>query len=127
MENKPALTLLTVLAAAVIAAWTFFIEPAIQKSHEYEGRIIETSQSRRWGRTEHAYRRNPSDYNYFWHIERDDGPLVKVNVPYRQWKEGEAGLRVKKVHGERWPGIDTPEYREMQEQREQIREMIFGE
>ncbi len=126
MENKPALTLLTVAAAAVIAAWIFFIEPAIHRSREYEGRITETSQSRRWGRTEYAYRHNPSDYNHYWHIERDDGILIKVSVQYRLWKEGEAGLRVKKVRGEKWPVIDTPEYREMQEERGQIREMIFG-
>ncbi|HPQ40214.1 MAG TPA: hypothetical protein PLV45_07545 [bacterium] len=128
VSKKQINLIVAVVAVVIFGTWDFFIVPARQKSQVYRGTIAETYKKRKWWRGADdpfggsKYR----NYTYYWRIECDHGDDVAAEVPFHQWKDGEEGLPVKKVKGQRWPLIDTREAAEARQDRQKALDFVFG-
>ncbi len=120
--------LVVVSITAAIIIWNAVIIPVQQRKQEYTGTITELSRQWRWWQGRNDYRSTTHHrYNHYWHIEGDDGEEYRIKLGYHRWKEGKPGLPVKKESGERWPVIDTPEYREQQQKREETKRYLLDQ
>ena len=120
LGNKMARGLLVLLTIAVGAGW-YFWEQSARKDEVYTGKIVERYRWRDWtrgfkrmGKPEHRY------YEYYWVIECDDGKTRDVEVLHHHFGDGKAGDPVKKVAGEVYPHIDTPEAARQRAVRDQV-------
>ncbi len=101
---------LSVVVAVVLGAGWFFLDSYVATNQAYEGKIVSRAKQRNWlrgarkpGQPEYRY------YRYYWYVECANGKTRKVKVPRHQYNEGKTGLPVKKVQGDRYPTINTPE------------------
>lgn len=107
--------LLLLALALPMVAWQLWLAPARETRQAWSGNLIETTRSPRLLRLDApGTHRRPRDYHHVWHVDLDGGGVREVEVPHRLWHHGEPGLPVVKRRGERWPEIDTDEYRDQQ-------------
>jgi len=120
LQNRAVRILVPVAVIAIAVGW-FVAKGAWAKRQAYEGTIVQTYKQRDWlrgfrkpTRSAHHY------YDYFWQVRCGDGTIRNAEVTYGQWSSGKAGDPVKKVAGQRWPQIDTPEAERAREVRDQV-------
>lgn len=121
------LLIMTAVTAALLG-WHFIWVPTQEKRQEYRGEIVDISRELRWWRaTEMSSHRRSRAYHHYWHIVEDNGALHRVRVPYRRWVDGEEGLPVIKQRGERWPEVDTEDWRDQRERSRDATRMLLDQ
>jgi hypothetical protein len=120
--------LIAVAVVGTVLVWEFGIKAHRAKSEAWEGVITDTYRTRRWWRgfrrwDKPAYRY----YNYYWVVETDNGLSLPVEVPWHLWKQGESGNPVRKIRGERWPRLATPQAERDREVKQQVLDTILSD
>jgi len=124
LQNRKTLGTAGVILALVIGTAVFFVNDSYQRKQAYQGVVEEAYKTRNWlsgmkKRHRPAYRY----YKHYWRVRDEAGNLRTVRVHHGLWPKGKPGTPVKKVAGERYPKIDTPEA----EEHRQIKDQIIGE
>ena len=111
-----------ILAIVVFAGYEFGYKAARARNQEYEGQIAQKIRKRLWWK---GFKRPLEGgqyryYDHFWQVQCDDGAAIEVEVSHALWNRSNIGDPVRKIRGDRWPFIDTPEAAQHRQMSDQI-------
>ncbi|MFO7976532.1 MAG: hypothetical protein R6V12_18075 [Candidatus Hydrogenedentota bacterium] len=111
-----------ILAIVLFVGYEFGYKATRAKNQEWEGQIAQKTRKRLWRKgfkkplegAQHRY------YDHFWNVQCKDGTSIEIEVPYTLWNRSNVGDPVRKIKGDRWPFIDTPEATEQRRLSDQV-------
>jgi len=128
VESKPARAVAVVLAIGIFVAWEFGVKSTLAKRQAWEGKVTNVYRQREWlrgfrkpGKAEYLY------YDHYWTVACTDGESRAVEVPHTLWQRATVGTPLRKVEGERYPVIDTPEAASRREMNERVLNTLVDE